>query len=206
MQLGMWTVMGLLYVAPESVSKWTEEQKELGDLGNKWNQNVKDGPVVDEDDFVINYVGHPVSGAYYYVVARNDGYGWFGSFMYSVFVSTFVWEYGYEAFAEIPSIQDLISTPLVGSIMGEGMYHLEKMLDENGGLVFGSKTLGNVCYAFLNPFGRLADSLNFGGSTTMRFQTYQVSNAYDQNRYNKIINKPSPYETYNYGVVIKFEF
>jgi hypothetical protein len=206
MQIGMWGVLGFLYVAPESVSKWSDEQKELSNLGSKYKQNIKDGPVIDEDDFAINYIGHPVSGAYYYVVARHDGYGWFGSFMYSTFVSTFVWEYGYEALAEIPSIQDLISTPIVGALMGEGMYHLEKKLDKNGGLVFGSRTFGNVCYALLNPFGRLAESLNFGGSAIMRFQTYQVSNAYAKNQPGRILDMPSPYDMFNYGFVIKFEF
>ncbi len=208
MQIGLISVIGLLYVAPESVSKWTDEQKELSSLPSKWNNNISAGPVVDEDEWAINYIGHPVSGAAYYTVARNNGYGWFGSFMYSFFVSTFVWEYGYEAFAEIPSVQDLFSTPVVGSFMGEGMYFLEKVLDQNGGYLYGSRTLGNIAYAFLNPFGRMAESLSdtFGVSTTMRFQTYHLASALDQNMYNQLLNKPSLYSEQNYGVVIKIEF
>jgi len=206
MQIGMISIIALLYVAPESVSKWTDEQKDLSNIDKKWLENVKAGPVVDEDEFLINYVGHPVSGAAYYVLARNDGYGPFGSFMYSVFVSTFIWEYGYESIAEIPSIQDLISTPVIGSLMGEGMYYLEKKLDKNGGLVFGSKTLGNICYAFLNPLGRLKDSLDSGASATLRFQTYQGLNMLSHKNIYNIETRPSPHNTQSYGVMIKVEF
>lgn len=206
MQVGMISIIALLYVAPESVSKWTNEQKDLANVDRKWIDNVKAGPVVDEDEFFINYVGHPVSGAYYYTLARNNGYGWFGSFMYSFFVSTFVWEYGYESIAEIPSVQDLISTPVIGSLMGEWMYRIEKDIDKNGGLVLGSRTLGNICYALLNPLGRLKDSLDTGASATLRFQTYQGSNMYAHSNIYNSSARPSPYNTQSYGFILKVEF
>ncbi|MFZ2890098.1 DUF3943 domain-containing protein, partial [Sulfuricurvum sp.] len=53
-------------------------------------------------------------------MARNDGLSIGESAAFSTLMSTFFWEYGYEAFAEVPSIQDLIFTPLVGSLFGEG--------------------------------------------------------------------------------------
>ncbi len=206
MQVGMISIIALLYVAPESVSKWSDDQKDLANVDKKWIDNVKAGPIVDEDDFVINYIGHPVSGAAYYTLARNDGYGPFGSFMYSFFVSTFIWEYGYESIAEIPSVQDLISTPIIGSLMGEGMYYLEKELDKNGGLVFGSRTLGNVCYALLNPLGRLKDSLDTGASATLRYQTYQGQSMLAHENINNRATRPSPYITQGYGLVLRVEF
>lgn len=208
LQIGLVSIIGLLYVAPESISKWSPEQKELGNFKDKWYDNVSSGPVIDEDELWINYIGHPVSGAFYYVVARNDGYDEFSSFLYSFFVSTFIWEYGYEALAEVPSTQDLISTPLVGAFMGEGMYYLEKMLDRNNGLIYGSRVLGNIAYGFLNPLGRLSENLSelFGFSTTLRFQTYQPEIAYAQDNYNMIINKPNQHSNYNYGVVLALDF
>ncbi|OHD91785.1 MAG: hypothetical protein A2552_00180 [Sulfuricurvum sp. RIFOXYD2_FULL_44_160] len=94
-------------------------------------------------------------------------------------MSTFVWEYGYEAFAEVPSIQDLIFTPLLGSFLGEGMYILEGKLDQKGGEVFGSRALGNVSYFFLDPLGRIADGMKnallffrIDLDVTMSIQTY----------------------------------
>lgn len=204
MQVGLIGGLIVLYIAPESVSKWTPEQKKLHGIEKKWKENVKAGPIVDSDEFFINYVGHPVSGAYYYTLARNDGYEWFGSFMFSAFVSTFVWEYGYEAFAEIPSTQDLILTPVLGSLLGEWFYHLEKKLDENNGILYGSRTLGNIAYTFLNPLGRMSETLSetFGLSTTMRFQTYQTSAMIAQDN----SNRPQQYDNHSYGVFINFEF
>jgi hypothetical protein len=199
--------IGVLYMMPDSVTNWDSSDNDKS-LSEKWKENVKAGPVMDEDDFFINYIGHPVSGAWYYTLARNDGYDEFESFLYSVFLSTFVWEYGYEAFAEIPSIQDLFSTPIIGSLMGEGMYYLEMQLDANGGLVWGSRYLGNVSYFFLNPFGRIADSMSsvLDVSVTMRFETYQQQSYMQQTRYNESLSKP--YQFYNpyYGVLLNFEF
>jgi hypothetical protein len=208
MQLGLISGVVVLYLSPEFISQWTTEQKKIKGMDKKWLKNVKEGPRVDDDQFYINYIGHPISGAYYYTMARNDGYDWFGSFVFSFFVSTFVWEYGYEAFAEVPSVQDIISTPVLGSLLGEGLYYLEKQLDENGGVIYGSRTLGNVAYAFLNPLGRISDTLSetFGISTTMRIQTYQTSTMFTQDYNHLMQNRPYPYSNYNYGIVISFEF
>ena len=149
--------IGVLYMMPTSVTNWEAEDVSLSE---KWKKHVKEGPVWDKDDFAINYIGHPVSGAWYYMVAREDGFDPWRSFAYSFIMSSFFWEYGYEAFAEIPSIQDLIFTPTLGAIMGEGFWYLQSMLDRNKGLIWGSKSLGNVAYFFLNPIKRITSSLN----------------------------------------------
>jgi hypothetical protein len=163
---------------------------------------------VDEDDWVINYVGHPISGAIYYSMARNDGLDPFESFLFSSFMSTFVWEYGYEAFAEVPSVQDLWSTPVIGSFMGEGMYLLEKELDKNHGLIYGSRVLGNISYCLLDPMGRIAEGI--GGfldlDVTLRYQTYQPYNYQKQEIYDKVINKPVEFDALNYGFILNIEF
>jgi len=199
--------IGVLYMMPDSVTNWDSSDNDQS-LSEKWKENVKAGPVMDEDDFVINYIGHPVSGAWYYTLARNDGYDELDSFLYSVFLSTFVWEYGYEAFAEIPSIQDLFSTPIIGSIMGEGMYYLEKQLDANHGIIWGSKYLGNVSYFFLNPFGQIANGMSdyLDMSVTMRFQTYQKQSYMAQMQYDRTISKPPQFYNPYYGVLIDLEF
>jgi len=192
---------------PDSVTNWDSSDNDKS-LSQKWKENVKAGPVMDEDDFVINYIGHPVSGAWYYTLARNDGYDEFESFLYSFFISTFVWEYGYEAFAEIPSIQDIISTPVIGSLMGEGMYYLEQELDKNNGIIWGSSYLGNISYFFLNPFGQIADGMStwFDVGATMRFETYQPQSYMAQTQYNRSLNKPNQFYNPYYGILINFEF
>lgn len=152
--------IGVLWVLPESVSKWDREEIKATGLLNKWKKNVKEGPVWDEDDPVINYVGHPLSGAAYYTVARTNGASPLASFGYSVLISTFFWEYGFEAFAEIPSIQDLILTPVIGSILGEVFYRWQEKIKTNGGKVLGSDRLGSVALFLLNPATHISNSIN----------------------------------------------
>ena len=109
--------MGLLFMLPESVTNWNMDELQEKSLGERWKEKVSEGPVIDKDDWMINYIGHPLSGAAYYTVARHSGAGIMKSFGYSVLMSTFFWEYGLEAFAEVLSLQDLIITPLIGSLM-----------------------------------------------------------------------------------------
>ncbi len=152
-------VFGLIYMLPESVSKWNRDELKSG-LGKKWAKNVKNGPVIDKDDLALNYIGHPISGAAYYQVARHLELTPMQSFGYSVFMSTFFWEYGVEAFAETPSIQDLLVTPIIGSLLGEAFYQLEKSIQKNGGKVWGSESLGKFVMVLLNPAGALSDQIN----------------------------------------------
>ncbi|WP_127714432.1 DUF3943 domain-containing protein [Halobacteriovorax sp. HLS] len=152
--------VGLLWMLPESVTKWDKEEISNTGLGDKWKENVKAGPVVDEDEWMINYIGHPISGAAYYTVARHAGLNKMESFGYSVFMSTVFWEYGFEAVAETPSIQDLLITPIIGSLMGEAMYQMEENIRDNGGVLLGSKKLGGFAMALMNPAGAMLDGIN----------------------------------------------
>jgi hypothetical protein len=111
-------VAGALYLLPESVTKWTDEQKRS--TANKWAENVQSA-TWDNDPVWINYIGHPYWGATYYIRARERGFGEFGSFWYSAFLSA-LYEYGIEAFFERPSYQDLIVTPVGGILIGKFIF------------------------------------------------------------------------------------
>jgi hypothetical protein len=106
---------GILYVSPESVSNWSVEQKHNYDF-SKWTRNVSH-PHVDADVWWINYVAHPYCGMAYYLDARGRGFGRWGSFAFSFFASG-LYEFGTEAFAEKPSIQDIFVTPIGGALLG----------------------------------------------------------------------------------------
>ncbi|MFT7859743.1 MAG: DUF3943 domain-containing protein [Sulfurimonas sp.] len=207
-QIVMVGTVGVLYLMPESVSKWDKDALSEEPLEKKWVDNVQTGPVWDKDDFAINYIGHPVSGAWYYMMARDYGISPEGSFLYSAFVSTFIWEYGYEAFAEVPSWQDLFSTPIVGSIMGEGFYYLEKEIDKNGGKVFNSKTLGSISYFLLNPMGNIANGLSefFDIKATLRYEVYQPQYSLQQQRYYISQERPIISRNQEFGVVLNINF
>ncbi len=151
-------ILGLLYVAPESVSNWDEEDKDnsLSDLGSKWWDNVSDGPVWDEDDWWLNWIGHPYWGAAYYIHARHYAYSRWESFWYAFFVSNVLYEYGVEAFAEEPSIQDLISTPVGGWLVGEFIFlPLEAKIIANDNTLFGSRALGKTVRFLMDPLGSI---------------------------------------------------
>ena len=64
--------------------------------------------------------------------------------LYSTLVSNVGWEYGIEAFMERPSIQDMIITPVVGSLIGEGFYRAKRRLVDNDYCLFGSRVLGGM--------------------------------------------------------------
>ena len=106
----------ILYALPESISNWSEEQKETYSLADWW-ENVRN-PTWDDDQFWLNYIAHPYWGAAYYVRARERGFDEQASFWYSVAMST-AFEFGAEALFEQPSIQDIIVTPVGGVIVGE---------------------------------------------------------------------------------------
>lgn len=152
-------VAGLLYVLPESFSKW-DKSKNSGGLVQQYKDHVSSPPVRDKDGWAVNYIGHPISGAAYYQVARNLGFSRMESFGYSVLMSTFFWEYGVEAIMEKPSIQDLWSTPVLGSILGEVFFQLSQHIEQQNGEVMGSKKLGSVLMVVLNPAGAISNQIN----------------------------------------------
>lgn len=105
---------GIIYVLPESVSSWNNEQKRnsLKKYGNNFVH-----PAIDKDKFYINYIIHPYWGSTYYTRARERGLDKGASLLYATLVST-MFEFGAECFFEKPSIQDLLITPLAGTLLG----------------------------------------------------------------------------------------
>jgi hypothetical protein len=150
---------GIIFLLPESVTKWDKSDMSFSTVTDKWARNVKSGPVWDGDDWAINYIGHPYQGAAYYVVARHSGYDWKGSFLFSTILSTFMWEYGFESFAEVPSTQDLVVTPIIGSILGEVLLNGEERITQNQGRVLGSRLLGDISLFLINPAGSTINAL-----------------------------------------------
>ena len=145
-----------LAALPESATGWETET----DIFSKWVENVKAGPVWDRDNWAYNYIGHAYVGGVYYQVARKSGYRQWDSFVYTTLMSTFYWEYGIEAFAEVPSIQDLVYTPIIGWVYGEWSYQTELKVRDNNNEVAGSKILGETSLFFLDPIDSLGRGVN----------------------------------------------
>ncbi|MCL9783747.1 DUF3943 domain-containing protein, partial [Vibrio sp. S4M6] len=198
--------VGLMTLLPSSITKWDEDSRDVSQLGTKWKDNVSSGPTWDRDEHYLNYIMHPYFGGVYYTAARHAGYNEFQSFLYSAFLSTFFWEYGVEAFAEVPSWQDLFVTPFFGAVAGEYMFEKEQEIVAEGGEVWGSKTMGDVTLFLLNPIGHIdawASDL-WNGHAEFEF-TSSTWDGYDDARIYALNAGAHPDSVY-YGGKIKFTF
>ena len=147
--------MGILYLMPSSFTNWDGEDNDRP--WKKWGKNVSRAPVWDKDDVFLNYVTHPYFGGVYYMGARSAGAGAGYAFLYSAALSTFFWEYGLEAFAERPSIQDLIVTPVGGAIVGEGFYLAKRHILEHDRMLWGSTALGETALFLMDPITEVTE-------------------------------------------------
>lgn len=134
----------ILYLSPREFSNWEEK------FWMYWGSNLKRAyttlPVWDKDGWVVNYVGHPLQGSFFFNSIRSQGAGFWESAAFNVFHTLF-WEYFLEAINEQPSINDLLTTPVVGIALGE-LSHQAIIRMKQGGFTTGEKILGTL----INPF------------------------------------------------------
>lgn len=158
------------------------------------------------DDHFLNYVMHPYFGGVYYTAARHSGFNEFESFLYSATLSTFFWEYGVEAFAEVPSWQDLFITPFFGAIVGEMMFEAEQDIVSTGGEVWGSQTMGDVTLFLLNPVGHIHGWVSdaWGGSAEFQYNSKPWFGNQDAAQF--AMDAGASYDSVFYGVEMKISF
>ncbi len=150
-------VIGVLALMPEDLTGWdsTDEEEPFRDWGN----NVGEIAVWDRDIWYLNFVGHPYFGGVYYQSARKSGYRQWDAFIYSLMMSTFYWEFGVEAFAEIPSIQDVVVTPVLGWVYGEWAFNKEQEIRRRG-RVAGSRRMASTALFLLDPVDFIGSWVN----------------------------------------------
>lgn len=142
----------VLECLPEDATSWNRAELQDVPLFKRWHNHViKKGPEWDHDKFYFNYILHPYAGAAYFMAARSCGFNFWRSTLYGSIVSTIGWEFGIEAFMERPSIQDIFVTPIVGSCIGEGFYHVKRWLVDNDYRLFGSPILGGILAFLVDP-------------------------------------------------------
>jgi hypothetical protein len=133
--------IAVLWVLPEHVTYWRRDVPPLRRLANAYTKP----PRWDTDPWYFNYIGHPLAGMQTYLMERNWGAGQVRSFLFSTAASV-AWEYGFEAFMEQPSIQDLLVTSPSGWVLGEASYRLTQRLRRNG-----FTTAEKVIVVIINP-------------------------------------------------------
>ena len=156
----------VLAALPESISGWSHEDKKNG--FKEWREHVSK-PVWDDDSWWLNYVTHPYWGGAYYIRARERGLDRWQSFWYSALLST-LWEYGVEAVAEPVSIQDMIVTPVLGSLVGEYLFSpwRANIRAKGGPLTWSDKAV----MVLTDPLGTINDQLDswLGVKTSLQLQ------------------------------------
>ncbi len=87
--------------------------------------NIETGFVWDRDGYLMNQFAHPYNGAAYFNAARSNGLSFWESSLYSLGGSA-IWEIAMEN--EPPSYNDIVNTPVTGTILGEISYRVSNLI------------------------------------------------------------------------------
>ncbi|MBP6218406.1 MAG: DUF3943 domain-containing protein [Oligoflexales bacterium] len=160
--------MSTLWLLPPEQSQWYDKPN-LSPKGFylRWHENVTSGPVWDGDIRWFNGYGHIHAGAAYTVMCLNNGLSPSACTIYANLVS-FAWEYGAEAIVELPSIQDILMTGMIGARVGIEFFRWQNAILADSGRLLNSSFLGGLTLFLLNPFGsmfKLLPGIKEGGST-----------------------------------------
>ncbi|MCK9639821.1 MAG: DUF3943 domain-containing protein [Prolixibacteraceae bacterium] len=120
-----------LYLSPETISNWDRSELTLKNCLNNFKRAYTEPPVFDNDLWIVNYVGHPYQGAYFYNAVRSQNATILQSSLFC-FGHSMLWEYFTEAFFEQPSIQDMVVTPITGIVFGELAHRATIRMGRNG--------------------------------------------------------------------------
>ena len=93
-------------------------------------RNLHSSWTVDSDPFKVNQLGHPYQGSMYYGFARSAGFGFWESTGYALAGSA-LWEIAGEKTP--PSRNDMVSTGIGGSLLGESLFRMANLVLEKGG-------------------------------------------------------------------------
>ena len=141
--------VSLCFLFSSSMEKTNWEYEFGDDLFKHAGENLKTAwtrlPVWDNDPFVTNYLQHPYAGSFYYNLVRSRGGTPGASFGYALIGST-VFEFLTEAVFERPSTQDIIITPVIGSLLGEVSHQCTMQFSYNG-----FSTIEKIIVFVINP-------------------------------------------------------
>ncbi|WP_413581719.1 DUF3943 domain-containing protein [Bdellovibrio sp. HCB288] len=146
-----WKYFGVMYGlqwAVYLVTQW-ETIEDHGSFDNFFDHALH--PDYDKDTYDYNIFKHAYSGQLYYQFYRSRGYDEVTAFYWTI-GSSLAFEFAIEPLTEVPSLQDIYLTPVLGTIVGVGF--------ENLSFYFHSKkTWPNRLLGYIfNPFTLLPDS------------------------------------------------
>ena len=98
--------------------------------GETISDNFHKGWIIDSDPYWVNQFGHPYQGAAFYNAGRSTGHGAYESFGFA-FLGSLMWEHFMET--QSPSLNDQVTTPGGGSVLGEVLYRMYRLVLDSGG-------------------------------------------------------------------------
>ncbi len=126
------SMITVLLLSPKEFSMWSDDNRlKWYKIKEKYVNAYTKAPVIDHDLWITNYIGHPYQGSLYFNTLRSQGSTFIESSAYNMAQSV-LWEYAWEGGLEQPSIQDLIVTPIVGTVLGELSHRATIRMRKNG--------------------------------------------------------------------------
>jgi len=122
-------------------------------------------PVWDTDSLVWNYAVHPVMGSFSYLAYRNRRAHWAEAFAGTA-INSAIYEYIIAGATQQPSINDLIVTPVLGSLLGEGIYQLKKQLLRDQHL----NTFEKILITIADPFEVFYYGFNYNKFSKVKYR------------------------------------
>ena len=132
--------------------------------------NLEHGFVWDADGFETNQLFHPYSGALSFTMARSSGLNFWQSLPYS-FGGSLMWELFMET--EYPSMNDIITTPMSGIVLGEISYRVSNLILISGTRNFW-RELASTVVSPSNGFNRLLRGGELSRDARRRPAAYRV--------------------------------
>jgi hypothetical protein len=151
------SIMTGLVLSPTWLNQWDNLSTKLKfkSMMDQYKNSYTKPPVIDHDMFITNYLGHPYQGGFYYNSLRSQGATVLQSSLFC-WGHTLLWEYGWEAGIEQPSIQDLIVTPLAGILVGEASNLATIQMSKHG-----FNSLEKVITCIINPSWVINNKFSF---------------------------------------------
>ncbi len=150
----------ILYASPSSFSHWYN----INSANYRANMKIAftKPPVVDHDPWYVNYVGHPYQGSCTYNAVRSQHATFWQAGLFAIGHSL-IWEYLLESGNERPSVQDLIVTPFVGSLLGELIHQATIRMARNGYTWY-----EGIFVSVFNPMFAINNGFRFAGKPVRR--------------------------------------
>jgi hypothetical protein len=115
-------------VVPWALNRYVADEEWSHISMQSFGGNVHSAFCYDDDDLLMNQMGHPLHGSVYFNAGRTNGFTFWESTLVAT-LGSLAWEYGFENTA--PSRNDMLNTVLGGSVLGEASFRLSRGILDN---------------------------------------------------------------------------